>query len=77
MAPAALSIALWSYYPLARGLVIAFQNYHVIGNSHFIGLDNFIDVFNQKTFWYGLRTSVCFTVYSLVFGFFLPKHNEA
>lgn len=72
MIPAVITILLWMYYPLCRGLVMAFQDYRILGGSRFIGLDNFIDVFHQPTFWYGLRTSIWFTVYSLGLGFFLP-----
>lgn len=72
MLPAVLSILFWAYYPLARGLVMAFQNYHILGTSSFAGLDNFIDVFYQPSFWYGVRNSIEYTVYNLILGFFLP-----
>jgi multiple sugar transport system permease protein len=72
MAPAVLSILVWAYYPLARGLEIAFENYRLIGASHFVGLDNFIDLFYSPTFWYGVRASTLYTVYTLLFGFALP-----
>ncbi len=72
MLPALLSILLWSYYPLGRGLVLAFQNYRLLGGSPFVGLDNFIDVFHQPSFWFGLRNSFIYTFYNLTLGFFLP-----
>src|SRR5439155_23044391 len=40
LAPALLLIAVWGYYPLARGLVMAFQDYRVVGASPFVGLDD-------------------------------------
>ena len=72
MLPAVLTIALWAYYPLGRGLIMAFQNYHVLGRSTFVGLDNFIDLFHQATFWYGVRNSLFYTAISLSLGFCLP-----
>ena len=72
MLPAVLTISVWAYYPLGRGLVMAFQNYHVLGRSAFIGLDNFIDLFHQATFWYGVRNSLFYTFISLSLGFCLP-----
>lgn len=72
MAPAVLSIALWAYYPLARGMVMAFQDYRILGGSHFVGLDNFIEAFGQDTFWAGIRNSIYFTVWLLGLGFLLP-----
>ena len=72
MLPAVLSILVWRYYPLVRGLIMAFQNYHILGANSFIGLDNFIDLFLSETFWYGVRNSFLYTGISLVLGFFLP-----
>jgi ABC-type sugar transport system permease subunit len=40
--PAVFLIGLWGYYPLFRGLVMAFQDYRIAGESPFVGLDNFI-----------------------------------
>ncbi len=72
MLPAVLSVALWAYYPLGRGLVLAFQDYHILGGATPVGLDNFIDVFHQHTFWLGLWNSCVYTFYNLTLGFFLP-----
>lgn len=72
MLPAVVSILVWRYYPLGRGLVMAFQDYHILGGSSFVGLDNFIDLFLSDTFWYGVRNSFLYTGISLALGFFLP-----
>jgi multiple sugar transport system permease protein len=70
--PASLSILVWSYYPLLRGLVIAFQDYHLIKGARWVGLDNFISAFTQPVFWRSLLNSFIYVVLSLVIGFFLP-----
>ncbi len=72
MLPAVGSVVVWAYYPLARGLVMAFQNYHILGPAQWVGLDNFIDCFHQPSFWFGVRNSCLYTLYSLFLGFFLP-----
>lgn len=72
MLPAVLSILLWSYYPLFRGMVMAFQDFKILKGCHFIGLDNFIRVFGQDTFWFGLKNSFLYMIISLVLGFFVP-----
>lgn len=72
MAPAVGSVALWAYVPLARGMLMAFQDYRVLGNSRFIGMDNFIEAVGQDTFWRGVFNSFGFTAYLLLLGFFLP-----
>ena len=70
--PAGLSILVWSYYPLGRGLVIAFQDYRLLGGSRWVGLDNFISVFTQPVFYRAMFNSFLYVALSLVIGFFLP-----
>lgn len=72
LAPAILSILVWSYYPLARGLVIAFQDYRIIQGSTWVGLDNFISVFTQPLFYRSLANSLIYVALSLAIGFFAP-----
>ncbi len=72
MAPAVLTISLWAYFPLARGLLMAFQDYKIVQPARFIGLDNFIDAATSETFWIGIRNSFEYVGLSLGFGFFLP-----
>lgn len=72
LAPAVISITLWSYYPLAKGLTMAFQDYRIMGGSHWVGLDNFIGVFSQPVFYRSLMNSFLYVGLSLAIGFFLP-----
>ncbi len=72
MVPALLSAVVWRYYPLGRGLVMAFQDFRILGGGGFVGLDNFIDLFLADTFWYAVRNSFLYTIIALGLGFFLP-----
>ncbi|MBC8142913.1 MAG: extracellular solute-binding protein, partial [Armatimonadetes bacterium] len=72
MLPAVLSIAIWAYLPLLRGLVMAFQDVSILGGSRFVGLDNFIEAAGQETFRTGMKNAFLFTAYLLTLGFFLP-----
>lgn len=72
LAPAVLSILVWAYYPLARGLVIAFQDYRVLQGTTWVGLDNFIAVFSQPIFWKALLNSFLYVGLSIAIGFFIP-----
>jgi multiple sugar transport system permease protein len=72
MLPAVATILVWRYYPLGRGLVMAFQDYHVLGAASYVGLDNFIELFTAETFWKSTLNSFLYTVISLTLGFFLP-----
>ncbi len=70
--PALASIAAWGYYPLLRGLVMAFQDYHIVGESKMIGLDNFIDVFLNPNFYIYISKTCKFVALNFVLAFFTP-----
>jgi multiple sugar transport system permease protein len=72
LAPAMLFILVWEYYPLGRGLVIAFQDYRVMGGATWNGLQNFIDVFTQPIFWRSVANSFTYMALVIGLGFFLP-----
>jgi multiple sugar transport system permease protein len=72
MFPALATVLLWNYYPLFRGMLIAFMDYNVITTSKFVGLDNFIKAFWQPDFWIALKNTLVYVVLSLSMGFFAP-----
>jgi multiple sugar transport system permease protein len=72
VAPAALSILVWQYYPLLRGLTIAFQDYKIASDSKWVGIDNFVGVFSQPVFYQSLWNSFLYVGLSLIIGFFIP-----
>jgi multiple sugar transport system permease protein len=72
MAPALISIALWSYYPLLRGAVMAFQDYRIVGDSRFVGLDNFIMAATDSNTWIYFRKTLWFVFLTLSLGFVAP-----
>ncbi|MCG3148764.1 MAG: hypothetical protein PCFJNLEI_02211 [Verrucomicrobiae bacterium] len=70
--PALLSIALWAYYPLARGTVIAFQDYNVRGFSRWVGMENFATVLFDPEFWYAVWIALKYGALYILFGFWTP-----
>jgi len=72
MAPALASIAVWGYYPLCRGLVMAFQDYKIVGKSDMVWLDNFIRIALDPNFYHYLRTTFRFVMWNLGLAFFTP-----
>ncbi|MDR2850052.1 MAG: extracellular solute-binding protein [Verrucomicrobiota bacterium] len=72
LAPAVLSIALWSYYPLIRGAVMAFQEYRIVGESEWVGLDNFILVATDPGFWAAWGRTLQYVLLTLLLGFLSP-----
>lgn len=72
MAPAVLSVLVWAYYPLLRGMLMAFQDYRILGGAKYVGLDNFISVMGNDVFWRALLNSFIYVGMSLSIGFFTP-----
>jgi ABC-type sugar transport system permease subunit/ABC-type glycerol-3-phosphate transport system substrate-binding protein len=72
MLPAVMSILVWAYYPLIRGMVMAFQDYRILGNSKFVGLDNFIEAFSSETFWRGVLNTLTYVGLNISLGFCVP-----
>ncbi|MCH8274837.1 MAG: extracellular solute-binding protein [Armatimonadetes bacterium] len=72
LAPAVGSLLVWAYYPLFRGLIIAFQDYRIMKEPQWVGFDNFIEVFISFTFWKGLYNSFLFVGLTIGIGFFIP-----
>ncbi|MFV0338728.1 MAG: extracellular solute-binding protein [Chthoniobacterales bacterium] len=72
LAPAIILILTWSYFPLLRGTLMAFQDYKLVLDSTFIGLDNFALVLFDSTFWNSILATLHFAAWTLTFGFVIP-----
>jgi len=72
MGIAVITVLMWSYFPVGSGLLMAFQNYKIVGNSEWIGLGNFIQLFWQPIFWQSVVNTVFYVVLTLALGFFAP-----
>lgn len=70
--PAILLIAVWSYYPLARGSIMAFQDVKLLGDSTFVGLENFIRVIANPQFFTVIKATLLYVFAVLSIGFFTP-----
>ena len=69
---AVFSILIWNYVPLVEGGIIAFQDYRIMGGSHWVFLDNFIDLFSQPQFLQIIGATLYYVVLSLSLGFAAP-----
>jgi len=71
MFPALATVALWQYVPLARGSLMAFQDYRLLDPSPWVGLRNFGEVLFDTRWWNAVWAAVRYTL--LVLGLtFLP-----
>lgn len=72
LAPAVISIGLWSYYPLVRGSVMAFQDYRVLGGTRWVGIDNFLKALLDPNFYEVMFNTLRYVAFSLSMGFVAP-----
>lgn len=72
LAPAVVSVAVWSYYPLLKGAMMAFQDYRIVGEANWIGLDNFIRVASDPGFWKAWWRTLQYVALTIAFGFTAP-----
>lgn len=70
--PALLLIAGWRYYPLLRGMIMALQDYKIVGESKFVGLDNFIVLVSDKTFWMSIIRTIYYVFLNVMLAFLAP-----
>jgi multiple sugar transport system permease protein len=70
--PAISMILLWQYYPLARGTVMAFQDYNVRGFSEWVGMDNFARVLFDRKFWFSVWLACKYAALFMTFAFVTP-----
>ncbi|PRX70461.1 multiple sugar transport system permease protein [Nonomuraea fuscirosea] len=71
--PGVVFVVLFTYYPMIRGAVIAFQRYNLfdLTSTPFVGLENFRVVLGEDRFWTALRNTGTWVAVSLFFQFFL------
>jgi len=66
------SILLWKYIPMIMGSIMAFQDYHLVGENEWIGFQNFADVLFDKVWWECLGRTLIYMLLSLGLGFLPP-----
>jgi multiple sugar transport system permease protein len=72
LSAALLCFALFSWYPIIRGVLLSFQQVNFVGPPTWVGLDNFTKLFDDPLFGIAWRNTLLFTVLALVFGFLVP-----
>jgi multiple sugar transport system permease protein len=68
---AVLCFAVFSWYPMIREFLLAFQKTEG-GEVSWTGLDNLTTVVDDPAFWQAWRNTLLFTVLALLFGFVVP-----
>ena len=69
--PSILLILLWKYLPLLMGAKMAFQDYEIMGNSSWVGVDNFANLLWDKEWWEAIWNSMRYS-FMIICMTFLP-----
>ena len=72
MALGIVIFAVFSWYPLARGIVLSFQQWNFITDPEFVGLANYELIFNDPLFWTAWWNTLKFTLIALALGYVVP-----
>ena len=72
MLPALISIALWVYYPMLSGSRLFFQDYRIVGESSWVGLDNLAGVLFSDEWWAAVWNTFRYMLLMLTVGFLAP-----
>ncbi|HEY3465176.1 MAG TPA: sugar ABC transporter permease [Amycolatopsis sp.] len=64
--------ALFSWYPIVRGVLLSFQQVDFVNAPTWVGFDNFAKLFDDPLFGVAWRNTLLFTGLALVFGFAVP-----
>ncbi len=72
LAGAVLCFTFFSWYPIAREIIMSFQKAVLGGRYTWAGWANYIRIFHDPTFWQAWRNTVEFTLLALVVGYAIP-----
>ena len=68
---AVLAFALFSWYPMVREFIMSFQK-QKLGQSHWVGWHNFVQVWNDPSFGQAWWNTLEFTLLALLLGYVVP-----
>ena len=68
---AVLCFAVFSWYPMVRGVVMSFQRTRR-GETTWVGWDNYVRILHEPSFWTAWKNTFYFTVLALVLGYVVP-----
>ncbi len=70
--PMLVIFGVFSWFPIARAVVMSFQETNLIAPAHWVGLDNFRQVFSDPLLWIAVKNTIYFALLALVFGYPVP-----
>jgi multiple sugar transport system permease protein len=68
MSPAILGLLIFTLIPVIASLLLSFTDYNIITDPEWVGLKNYVDLFEADLFWQALRVSAIYSVVSVPLG---------
>jgi multiple sugar transport system permease protein len=72
MAAGILVFAVFSWYPLVRGVILSFQQVNFVTDPEWVGTQNYATIFEDPLFWTAWKNTLTFTGIALVLGYMVP-----
>lgn len=71
ISPFILGVLVWVVFPAGMAAWLSLQKWDLITPAKFVGLDNFITMFNDNLFWQSLKVTTTYTLFSVPLGLLL------
>jgi len=68
MSPAIIGLIFLTLGPVIASMLLSFTDYDLLTPPEWIGLQNYVDMFNEELFWQALRVSAIYSVVSVPLG---------
>ncbi|MDF2987702.1 MAG: binding-protein-dependent transport system inner rane component [Eubacterium sp.] len=66
LSPWIIGFVLFSGFPILYSLFISFTDWSLLGTKNFVFLDNYISLFQSKSFWNSLYVTLLFSIFSVI-----------
>jgi multiple sugar transport system permease protein len=72
MAAGIAVFALFSWYPLVRGVILSFQQVNFVTDPYWVGVENYQTILKDPLFWTAWKNTLKFTGLALLLGYAVP-----
>ena len=66
ISPAMVGFLVFAVYPTLRGIYLSFTDFRLLTPPQWIGVQNFVDLFHDDTFWASLLVTVYFVIIAVI-----------
>ncbi len=70
--PSLLGCVLFIFVPSLFSFMLSFFNWNLISDFKFVGFDNYIELIGSKEFWFILKNTIVYAVFTTIFATIVP-----